>query len=50
MKKWKELSNNEKIMIGFAIILLIILLLNWKSTVEGIKKGFEPYNIEKPTS
>lgn len=48
MNIWKQLSTNEKVMIGFIIILIIGLALRWGTIWDGVKKGFEPYNKEQP--
>jgi len=48
MNIWKKLSTNEKVMIGFIIILFIGLALRWGTIWEGVKKGFEPYKQEQP--
>lgn len=50
MKNWKELSTNEKVMIGFAIVLLIILITQWEKTWNGVKKGMEPYKQEQTSN
>ncbi|MDA3891635.1 MAG: hypothetical protein PF517_08225 [Salinivirgaceae bacterium] len=48
MKNLKQLSTNEKIMIGFMIILLLIIISQWQKTWDGIKKGMTPYQNEQP--
>lgn len=47
MKKWSELSNTEKFLVGFIIVLILAIALNWSRVYNGIKKGFEPYNKEQ---
>ena len=49
MKKWKELSNTEKTMIGMIAILLLMVALNWSKVSEGIKGGYAPKK-EIPTN
>jgi len=41
MRKFKDLSLNEKLMISFILILLIAIALNWSNVFKGIKKGFD---------
>ncbi len=41
MRKFKDLSLNEKLMISFILILLIAIALNWSNVFNGIKKGFD---------
>lgn len=45
---WKKLTSNEKLMIGFALILLTAIIFKWNPIWEGIKKGFKPYHYEQP--
>ncbi len=47
MRKFKDLSLNEKLMISFVIILLIATALNWSNIYEGLKKGFD-IHTEQP--
>ena len=47
MRKFKDLSLNEKLMISFVIILLIAVVLNWSNIYEGLKKGFD-IHTEQP--
>ncbi len=47
MKKLKDLSLNEKLMISFVVILLIAIALNWSNVFEGLKKGFD-IHTEQP--
>jgi len=47
MRKFKDLSLNEKLMISFVIILLIAVVLNWSNIYNGLKKGFE-IHTEQP--
>ncbi len=46
-KKWNDLSQIEKFFVGFIIILLIAIALNWSRVYEGIKKGITPYQTEQ---
>ncbi|MCZ4694248.1 hypothetical protein [Ancylomarina euxinus] len=47
MRKFKDLSLNEKLMISFILILLIAVVLNWSNIYKGIKKGFD-IHTEQP--
>ncbi|WP_164977383.1 hypothetical protein [Ancylomarina salipaludis] len=47
MRKFKDLSLNEKLMISFILILLIAIALNWSNVYNGIKKGFDSHT-EQP--
>lgn len=47
MRKFKDLSLNEKLMISFVIILLIATALNWSNIYKGLKKGFDTHT-EQP--
>jgi len=47
MRKFKDLSLNEKLMISFIVILLIAVILNWSNIFEGLKKGFD-IHTEQP--
>jgi len=40
MRKFKDLSLNEKLMISFVVILLIAIVLNWSNIYKGLQKGF----------
>ncbi len=48
MRKLKDLSLNEKLMMTFIIILLIATVLNWSHIYEGLKQGFD-IHIEQPS-
>jgi len=41
--KWNTLTANEKIMIGLAIILLILILTRFEYIWEQVKAGFSRY-------
>ncbi|WP_372751284.1 hypothetical protein [Labilibaculum sp.] len=43
MRKLKDLSLNEKLMIGFVVILLLGIAVKWKEVKTGFFKGFENY-------
>jgi len=47
MRKFKDLSLNEKLMISFVIILLIAVVLNWSNIYKELKKGFD-IHTEQP--
>jgi len=47
MRKFKDLSLNEKLMISFLLILIIAVALNWSNIYKGLKKGFE-IHTEQP--
>ena len=47
MNRWRLLSTNEKVMIGFIIMLVIGLALRWGTIWKGVKKGFEPYKQQQ---
>jgi Tfp pilus assembly protein PilO len=49
MKKWKELSGKEKMMICFVIILVIAILARWGSFKEEVSQTIEKYT-EQSTS
>lgn len=43
MKNWKNMSGNEKMMIGFMLIMLIAIVLSWSRISKGLEKGLQPY-------
>lgn len=43
MRKFKDLSANEKFMIVFIIVLLLAISFNWNRVAEGFKMGLKPY-------
>ncbi|WP_209319772.1 hypothetical protein [Ancylomarina longa] len=49
MRKLKDLSLNEKLMISFVVILLIGIAIKWKEVKKGFFKGFQNYTeqVEK---
>jgi hypothetical protein len=42
-EKWKSLSANEKMMIGLAIILIILISTRYEYIWEQVKAGFGRY-------
>lgn len=49
MRKFKDLTKSEKLMISFIIILLIAIAFNWERVVDGFKKGVKTYT-EQPVT
>lgn len=47
MKNWKAYSKTEQFLIGFIVVLIFAIALNWKRVYNGIKKGIEPYQTEQ---
>tara|TARA_R110001583_G_scaffold43936_2_gene139548 strand:- start:993 stop:1151 length:159 start_codon:yes stop_codon:yes gene_type:complete len=47
MRKLKDLSLNEKLMISFIVVLLIATALNWSNIYNGMLKGFD-IHTEQP--
>lgn len=43
MRKFKDLSTNEKVLISFLIILLILIGFNYKEVWDGLVNSFKPY-------
>jgi len=43
MRKLKDLSLNEKLMISFVVVLLLGIAVKWKEVKEGFFKGIENY-------
>lgn len=43
MRKLKDLSLNEKLMISFVVILLLGIAVKWKEVKTGFLKGVENY-------
>jgi hypothetical protein len=43
MRKLKDLSLNEKVMISFVVILLLGIAVKWKEVKTGFFKGFQNY-------
>lgn len=43
IKKWNKLSLTEKVMIAFALFLVIIFAFRWAEVWEGVQKGFAPF-------
>lgn len=43
MRKLKNLSLNEKLMISFVVILLLGIAVKWGKVKDGFFKGFEKY-------
>ncbi|OFX22212.1 MAG: hypothetical protein A2041_04330 [Bacteroidetes bacterium GWA2_31_9b] len=46
MRKFNDLSYNEKFLLGMAIVLLIGILFNWPKIKEGFVKGWKRYGVE----
>ncbi len=42
-EKWDGLSANEKMMIGLALILIILIATRFEYIWEQVKEGFERY-------
>lgn len=47
MKKWKEYSRIEQFLIGFIIVLIIAIAINWKRVYDGVLNGIKPYQTEQ---
>lgn len=43
MRKLKDLSLNEKMMISFVLVLLLAIAVRWKDVKEGFYKGLNTY-------
>jgi len=43
MRKFKDLSTNEKMMISFVIVLILSLAFSWDRVADGFKDGFKSY-------
>ena len=43
MRKLKDLSLNEKLMISFVVILLLGIVVRWKDVKKGFFKGLDTY-------
>lgn len=48
MDFWKKLTSTEKAMIGMILVLLLMVLLNWKKVSKGIEDGYNPIKKETP--
>jgi len=46
MRKLKELTFNEKLLLIMAILLLIAVIIRWPNVKEGFVKGWEKFGIE----
>lgn len=46
-KLWNKLNTNEKVMIGFILLFVLMILMNWSKVSEGFKEGIKPYNETK---
>ena len=44
---FKEMTPTAKAMVVLCILLVIGILLRWDATIEGIKRGFGFFGIEK---
>lgn len=42
-EKWNSLTTNEKMMIGLAIILIILIATRFEYICQQVKAGFERY-------
>lgn len=49
MKKLKDLSLNEKLMISFVVVLLLGISVKWKDVKEGFFKGLDNYTEQTET-
>ena len=49
MKKWKDISRNERRMLAAILILAIAVLLRWTAVKEGISQGFNVFHRDMPT-
>ena len=49
MRKLKDLSLNEKLMISFVVILLLGISVKWKEVKEGFLKGLDNYTEQTET-
>jgi len=49
MKKLKDLSLNEKLMISFVVVLLLGIAVKWKEVKEGFFKGLDNYTEQIET-
>lgn len=47
MKKIKDLTFNEKLMLALAIMLIAGIILKWPQVKEGFVKGFERFGFIK---
>lgn len=49
MKKFKDLTSQEKMMISFVIVLLLAIALSWSRITQGLQKGMKTFT-EQPTN
>jgi len=47
MRKFKNLSFNEKLLIALTIMLITGILIKWPQVKEGFVKGFERFGFIK---
>jgi hypothetical protein len=47
MKKWKDISNNEKWMMILIVLLLIGIIIRWAAVKDGISRGFNWFGDEE---
>jgi len=45
MRKFKDFSFNEKLLLALAIMLLAGIILKWPQVKEGFKKGWEYFGF-----
>jgi len=46
MKRFKDLSFNEKLLLLMTILLIIAIVFKWPKIKEGFVKGWEKFGIE----
>ncbi len=46
-KFWEERNTNEKVMLGFILVMAIIVALNWKKVSDGFSKGIQTKQTEE---
>lgn len=50
MKKWKEFTRQEKIMVGAIILLVVAIWLSWERISTNFDKGMQMfYNVPADT-
>jgi len=47
LNKLKNLSLNEKVMLGFIILLILGIAYRWPYIKDGVLKGIKPYKKEQ---
>lgn len=43
MNKFKNLSTNEKVLISFMLVLVVVIAFNCKDVANGLLDSFKPY-------